>query len=87
MFLSRFKADDEFCSIGAGRGDSPTNSDGGDGKVRCDSSSTPYETRELGNSDHHIIIYNGIPFNSHFYEFADHIWHNIFIQLYSNNNG
>jgi hypothetical protein len=29
-------ADDDFCSIGAGRGDSPNDNDG-DGKLRCDS--------------------------------------------------
>jgi hypothetical protein len=51
VIFSSFKADNGFCSIGAGRGDNPTNNKG-DGKVRCDSTFTPSEDRELGNSEH-----------------------------------
>lgn len=39
-------ADDGFCSIGAGRGNRSST-----GTIRCDSSLTPFETREIENSN------------------------------------
>jgi len=47
-----FKADDGFCAIGAGRGyaNNDTHNEG-DGKIKCDTSTTFKDTRELENSD------------------------------------